>query len=50
MTSRVGYALSSLRPVHFGIGTDSRAQLIELRWPSGTVQTLENVDADRVLK
>jgi enediyne biosynthesis protein E4 len=50
MTSSVGYASSSLGPVHFGIGQDSRVELIEIRWPSGTVQTLENVTADQVLR
>jgi hypothetical protein len=36
--------------VHFGLGPDSRAELIEIRWPSGIVQTLPNVPADRILK
>ncbi len=50
MTSSVGYASSSLGPVHFGLGAEDRAQSIEIRWPSGVVQTLQNVGADRVLK
>ena len=50
MTSSVGYASSSLGPVHFGMGLDSRAELVEIRWPSGVVQKLENVPADCVLK
>jgi hypothetical protein len=50
MTSSVGYASSSYGPVHFGLGPDSRADLIEIHWPSGIVQTLENVPGDRVLK
>ena len=49
MTTSVGYASSSHGPVHFGLGEESRAKLIEIRWPSGTVQTLRNVSADRVL-
>ena len=50
MTTSVGYASSSDGPVHFGLGPDSRAELIEIHWPSGIVQTLQNVPADRILK
>ena len=50
MTTSVGYASSSDGPVHFGLGADSQAESIEIQWPSGTVQKLENVDGDRVLK
>ncbi|PYY05157.1 MAG: hypothetical protein DMG69_27620 [Acidobacteria bacterium] len=50
MTTSVGYASSSLGPVHFGLGLDTRADLIEIHWPSGIVQTLQNVDAGQVLK
>jgi enediyne biosynthesis protein E4 len=50
MTTSVGYASSSDGPVHFGLGPDGRADLIEIHWPSGTVQTLRDVAADRVLK
>jgi enediyne biosynthesis protein E4 len=50
MTTSVGYASSSDGPVHFGLGPDIRAELIEIHWPSGTVQTLQNVPADRILK
>ena len=49
MTTSVGYASSSHGPVHFGLGPDSKLQLLEIRWPSGIVQTLRNVAADRVL-
>jgi enediyne biosynthesis protein E4 len=49
MTSSVGYASSSLGPVHFGLGADARADSVEIHWPSGVVQTLANVAADRVL-
>jgi hypothetical protein len=50
VTSSVGYASSSAGPVHFGLGPDGSADLIEIRWPSGIVQELKNVKADRVLK
>ena len=50
MTTSVGYASSSDGPVHFGLGSDAKADLIEIHWPSGIVQTLENISADQVLK
>jgi hypothetical protein len=50
MTTSVGYASSSDGPVHFGLGADSRAESIEIHWPSGIVQTLKDVEADRILK
>jgi hypothetical protein len=49
-TSSVCYASSSLGPVHFGLGREVRATKIEITWPSGIVQTLENVDADRIVR
>jgi hypothetical protein len=50
MTTSVGYASSSDGPVHFGLGADSRAERIEIRWPSGVVQTLAGVDGDQILR
>lgn len=50
MTTSVGYASSSAGPVHFGLGADAIAKQIEIHWPSGIVQTLENVKADFVLR
>jgi enediyne biosynthesis protein E4 len=50
MTTSVGYASSSDGPVHFGLGADSRADAVEIRWPSGIVQTLQNVSAGQILK
>jgi hypothetical protein len=49
MTTSVGFASSSHGPVHFGLGADTKAESIEIHWPSGVVQTLANVAADRVL-
>jgi len=50
MTTASGYASSSAVPVHFGLGDARVASEIEIRWPSGTVQKIENVAADRVLQ
>jgi len=49
MTTSVGYGSSSCGPVHFGLGADDRAETVEIRWPSGTIQILKDVRADRVL-
>jgi hypothetical protein len=45
-----GYASSSAAPVHFGLGSSESANLIEVRWPSGIVQELRNVAADRLIR
>jgi hypothetical protein len=49
MSTAAGYASSSAGPVHFGLGKDSSADLVEIRWPSGIVQQLRNVAADRIV-
>jgi len=50
MTTSVGYASSSHGPVHFGLGAEDKVEQIEVRWPSGIVQRLGSVSADRVLR
>jgi hypothetical protein len=49
MTTSVGYASSSDGPVHFGLGPDAVADLVEICWPSGIVQTFQNVNGDRTM-
>jgi hypothetical protein len=48
-TTSVGYASASEPVVHFGLGKDTAASLVEIRWPSGVVQTLKDVSGDRYL-
>lgn len=48
-THSTGYASSSAGPVHFGLGRETKADSIEIRWPSGRVQMLRDVAADQVL-
>jgi hypothetical protein len=45
----VGYASSSDLTAHFGLGEAERAT-VEIRWPSGLVQTLGEVKADQRLE
>lgn len=49
-TTSVGYASSSDRRVHFGLGKETSVKSLEIRWPSGAVQLLTQVTADRVLE
>ncbi len=35
--------------VHLGLGKDKTLKLLEITWPSGTVQTMENVKANQIL-
>jgi enediyne biosynthesis protein E4 len=48
-TSSVCYASSSLGPVHFGLGAETNATRVEITWPSGILQTMDNVAGDRVV-
>jgi hypothetical protein len=45
-----GYGASSAGPVHFGLGADRSAESVEIRWPSGILQELKDVMADRLVK
>ena len=49
MTTSCGYASSSAGPVHFGLGANVSADLVEIRWPSGIVQTMRDVAGDRIV-
>ncbi len=43
------YLSSNDKRVHFGLGQDKTARLVEITWPSGITQKLERVNADQVL-
>jgi hypothetical protein len=49
-TTSSGYLSASDPRVHFGMGDSAVADSIEIRWPSGIVQTLTNVKADRQIQ
>jgi hypothetical protein len=49
-TTAVGFNSSSDRRVHFGLGTATVIDKIELAWPSGIKQVLTNVKADQILE
>ena len=49
VTTAVGYASSSDSRVHFGLGSNQRIRVLQIRWPSGIRQDLHNVEVDRVM-
>lgn len=50
VNTAVGYLSASDKRVLAGLGNDSFAKLIEIRWPSGVVQKFENVKPRQYLK
>jgi enediyne biosynthesis protein E4 len=43
------YASASDKRIHFGLGAAAKVLLLEVTWPSGIVQKLENLPANQVL-
>jgi hypothetical protein len=50
VNTAIGYLSASDKRLIVGMGDDSTAKLIEIRWPSGSVQKFENVKAGQRLK
>lgn len=50
VNTTVGYQSASDRRVLAGLGKDSGAKLVEIRWPSGIVQKFEDVKTGQYLK
>ena len=50
LTSGTSYLSSSDPRLWFGLGSALKAERLEVRWPSGTVQTWSDVAADRILE
>jgi hypothetical protein len=49
VTTAGSYLSSSDKRAHFGLGANTVAKSIQIHWPSGILQTLENVRADQIL-
>ncbi len=49
LTSGTSYLSSSDPRLWFGLGSAPKAERLDVRWPSGTVQTWSDVAADRIL-
>jgi hypothetical protein len=46
----LSYLSSNDLRVHFGLGGLDKADSLEIRWPSGLTERIENIRADQVLK
>ena len=49
VTGGNGFASENDRRVHFGLGKNPRIDKAVIRWPSGKVQTLENLQPNQIL-
>jgi hypothetical protein len=45
-----GFLMQGDARPHFGLGSRTKVERLEIRWPSGAVQTLTNISVDRILK
>jgi hypothetical protein len=50
INTAAGYQSAMDKRLIVGLGRDSVARLVEIRWPSGAVQKFENVKSGQVLK
>jgi hypothetical protein len=50
VTTSVGFMSSSDRRAHFGLGSESAIDHVEIRWPSGIMQRIDRPAVDRILK
>ncbi len=44
------FSSQSQRAVHFGLGTEDSIRSVEIRWPSGTVQTIDGLELNQYHK
>ncbi len=49
MRSGGGYFSQNDLRVHFGLGKADKVDLLEIRWPSGQVDTLKDIKANQVI-
>jgi len=50
VTTASSYLSASDKRAHFGLGKDEIAKEIQVRWPSGIVQTLKDIRANQILQ
>ena len=50
VTTSGGYLSGNDKRAHFGLGSDAVANTIDIRWPGGILQHLDNVRGDQFLK
>jgi hypothetical protein len=49
VTTSGSYLSASDKRVHFGLGSENKVRLLEIVWPSGIVQRMENLQVDRII-
>lgn len=49
VTTSVGFMSSSDRRAHFGLGTETKLDYVEIRWPSGIVQKINHAAVDQIM-
>jgi enediyne biosynthesis protein E4 len=47
--STTGYLSQNDPRIHFGLGKNETVEKVEIKWPSGKVQVLENIKANQIL-
>jgi hypothetical protein len=50
ITGGGGFCSQNQRRLHFGLGKNPRLEKVEIRWPSGKVQTLHNSQTGQTYK
>jgi hypothetical protein len=50
VTTSVGFMSSSDRRAHFGLGSETKLDHVEIHWPSGIVQRINHPPVDRIMK
>jgi ASPIC and UnbV. len=44
------YLSSNDKRAHFGLGSDTAAKAVEIRWPSGVIQRMSQIQGDQILR
>ena len=47
--STTGYLSQNDHRMHFGIASATEVDFVEIKWPSGKIQRLENLEANQIL-
>jgi hypothetical protein len=50
VSTALSYASSSDHRVHFGTGKETEVQSIQITWPNGNKQSLENISTNQILQ
>jgi hypothetical protein len=46
----VGFLSQSLKAIHFGLGNENIISELEIKWPSGLIETYQNLDANTTIR